>query len=223
MTARTLQKVMPGLSDAKARSYAPLLNAAMLERHINTRARAAAFLAQLGHESVSLRYFEEIASGAEYEGRRDLGNTRPGDGKRFKGRGPIQLTGRNNYRTYGNLLNVPLEAHPQLAAVPHVGFRVAALFWQRAGLNELADRGDFITITRRINGGTNGLADRINRHVAIKRLGNDVLPTDPRLAKWRERLDRVRRSIAARKRKGLSSPGQQRLKAQLEKLIRKYR
>jgi hypothetical protein len=93
----------------------------------------------------------------------DLGNTQTGDGKRFKGRGPIQITGRANYRRYGDLLGVDLIADPPRAALPEVAFRVAGLYWSKKGLNQLADkvtRVAFKEITRRINGGFNGLADR---------------------------------------------------------------
>jgi predicted chitinase len=158
-----LRKIMPLLSEAKAKAYVGLLNDAMREREIATAKRAEAFLAQLAHESGGLRYFEELASGAAYEGRKDLGNTQKGDGVRYKGRGPIQLTGRSNYRSAGAALGVPLEEHPEMAASPEVGFRVAAWFWATRGLNALADKGDevaFKEITRRINGGYNGLADR---------------------------------------------------------------
>ena len=122
--------------------------------------RALMFLAQLGHESAGLRYMEEIASGAAYEGRLDLGNTQVNDGTRFKGRGPIQLTGRANYRRFGDLLNIPLESIPTIAARPNVGFRVAVMYWTDRGLNAWADAGDFRRITREINGGYNGMDDR---------------------------------------------------------------
>ena len=89
-----------------------------------------------------------------------LGNTQAGDGKRFKGRGPIQITGRFNYAKYGGLLGIDLIADPPRAAAPEVAFATAGLFWKTNGLNELADAQQFVTITRRINGGTNGLADR---------------------------------------------------------------
>ncbi|MFT3712262.1 MAG: peptidoglycan-binding protein [Archangium sp.] len=160
VTLGQLHAIMPSLPMSKARAYLPLLNRAMAEAHINTKSRKAMFLAQLAHESVQLRFFEEIASGAAYEGRRDLGNTHPGDGVRYKGRGPIQLTGRANYRAAGKALHLPLEAQPKMAARPSVGFRTAAWFWTSHGLNALADRGDFIGVTRRINGGTNGLSSR---------------------------------------------------------------
>lgn len=122
--------------------------------------RLAHFLAQLIHESGSFRYMEEIASGQAYEGRRDLGNTEPGDGKLFKGRGPIQVTGRANYRYFGRKIGVDIERHPEIAAIPSIGLHLALEYWKDRGLNALADRDDVVAITRKINGGTNGLADR---------------------------------------------------------------
>ncbi|WNG21544.1 LysM peptidoglycan-binding domain-containing protein [Cystobacter fuscus] len=155
-----LRRIMPNLSQAKAEQYLPHVNRAMAEAGINTPKRQAAFLAQLAHESGEFRYMEEIASGAAYEGRRDLGNTQPGDGVRFKGRGPIQLTGRSNYRAAGQALGIDLENNPKRAADPDVGFRTAAWFWNSRNLNQYADAGNFREVTRRINGGYNGLASR---------------------------------------------------------------
>jgi predicted chitinase len=143
--------------------YLDNINAALEEGQINTNARKAAFLAQLAHESGQLVYMEELASGEAYEGRKDLGNTHPGDGKRFKGRGPIQLSGRANYRAAGKALGLDLEAHPELVKTPEVGFRTAVWFWTEHHLNELADENilhSFREITKKINGGTNGQADR---------------------------------------------------------------
>ncbi len=162
VTSSQLTRIMPGLSSSRARTLTPHLNRAMVEFGITSKARQAAFLAQVGHESVSLRYFEEIASGSAYEGRADLGNTQRGDGVRYKGRGPIQLTGRANYRNVGRALGLPLEANPTMAARVSVGFRTAGYFWKSRGLNELADggRGNFDAISVRINGGTNGLQER---------------------------------------------------------------
>ncbi len=160
VTEAQLRQIMPGLSADKAKQYLPHINKAMAEAGINTKQRQAAFLAQLGHESGGLRYMEEIASGAAYEGRRDLGNTQPGDGTRFKGRGPIQLTGRANYAAAGKALGLDLVNNPRQAASPEVGFRTAAWFWNSRNLNNLADQGDFRGITKRVNGGYNGLADR---------------------------------------------------------------
>lgn len=155
-----LCEIMPTLSREKAELYLPFLNDAMIEASIATPRRAAAFLAQLAHESAELRSWLEGASGSLYEGRRDLGNLFPGDGPKFKGRGPIQLTGRENYRAAGDALGLNLEASPELAAEPEVGFRVAGWYWRTRGCNALADANDFDRITRRINGGLNGKPQR---------------------------------------------------------------
>jgi putative chitinase len=155
-----LRSIMPNLSEARAQQMLPHLNSAMAEAGINTPRRQAAFLAQLAHESGEFRYMEEIASGAAYEGRTDLGNTQPGDGVRFKGRGPIQLTGRSNYRAAGQALGIDLENNPKRAAEPDVGFRTAAWFWNSRNLNSYADAKNFDAITYRVNGGYNGKASR---------------------------------------------------------------
>jgi predicted chitinase len=168
ITVNKLLKCMPNLSKSKADAYFPYLKKAMEQFEINTVLREAAFLAQLGHESASLRYMEEIASGSAYEGRADLGNTEKGDGRRYKGRGPIQLTGRSNYRKYGQILGVDLENHPEKAATPEYGFKIAGLYWKLHELNALADSEDVRGITRRINGGYNGLADRLYRYELAK-------------------------------------------------------
>ncbi|HEV2772514.1 MAG TPA: peptidoglycan DD-metalloendopeptidase family protein [Thermoleophilaceae bacterium] len=179
LSAQKLERL--GVPPAKARAYAPYLAAAMREARITSKPRAEMFLAQLWHESAALKYFEEIAAGAAYEGRRDLGNTQPGDGRRFKGRGPIQLTGRANYRAAGRALGLDLESRPKLAATPKVGFRVAAWYWTSRSLNQLADRGDFREITRRINGGYNGWNDRVRWLKRMRSL--DVRPGDPSLSR----------------------------------------
>lgn len=122
--------------------------------------RLAHFMAQLVHESGGFRYMEEIASGHAYEGRKDLGNTQPGDGKRFKGRGPIQITGRANYKRYGQRIGIDIENHPEIAAVPSIGLHLALEYWKACGLNTLADADNVLAITKAINGGTKGLDDR---------------------------------------------------------------
>ncbi len=162
---------MPGASLKRNREFLPFLQAAMTEFAIESPARAAAFIAQLAHESGQFRFMEEIWGPTPAQRRyeppsslaTDLGNTEAGDGKRFKGRGPIQITGRANYQRFGDLLRMDLVSNPPLAAVPDVAFRIAGLFWSRKGLNELADQATadaFRQITRRINGGLNGLAER---------------------------------------------------------------
>jgi len=161
-----LQILMPLSSQDQADTFAAPLVAAMNANQINTPLRQAHFLAQLGHESGSLRYTAELASGAAYEGRTDLGNSQPGDGPRFKGRGLIQVTGRTNYTNYSNDRgqDYVTSLSPNLLATdPDVAADCAGWFWTTRHLNELADNDDLLTITNRINGGTNGLDDRARR------------------------------------------------------------
>lgn len=187
ITDAQLQQVMPALPQAKRQLYLPHLIAAMQAHSIDTPLRCAAFVAQLAHESGEFRWMEEIwgptPAQLRYEPPSDLaaelGNTQAGDGKRFKGRGPIQITGRFNYAKYGGLLGCDLLADPALAATPEVAFATAGLFWQSNGLNELADARQFVAITRRINGGTNGLADRQMYYERAK----SVLGTDAGVAR----------------------------------------
>ncbi|HEY7184025.1 MAG TPA: glycoside hydrolase family 19 protein, partial [Blastocatellia bacterium] len=170
----------PRLPQAKRQLYLPFIDRVMQIYEIDTPLRASAFLAQIAHESAELKYMEEIwgptAQQKKYEppgevaGR--LGNTQPGDGFRYRGRGPIQITGRANYKKYGDLLGVDLIGNPDLAAKPEYAFQTAGLFWKMKGLNELADVQDFTTITKRINGGLSGLAERERYYeVAKKALG----------------------------------------------------
>lgn len=178
LTEAQLRAIMPNLPASKAALYLPHLNAAMAEYGIETMLRTAAFAAQLAHESGEFRWMEEIwgptAAQTRYEPVTDLsqrlGNTQPGDGKRFKGRGPIQITGRFNYQKFGSLLGLDLIAAPERAATPEAAFRIAALYWRSRGLNELADAQNFREITRRINGGFNGLADRQKYYALAKRV-----------------------------------------------------
>lgn len=159
MTKDQLSKIYPFAGKRIDIFFIPILSA-MYEFKINTKQREAAFLAQIGHESGQLLYVKELASGAAYEGRTDLGNTMPGDGVRFKGRGLIQITGRTNYVAAMMELDLDCVEHPELLEEPINAARSAGWFWFTHGLNELADVGDFIKITRKINGGTNGLEDR---------------------------------------------------------------
>ncbi|MCC6720131.1 MAG: glycoside hydrolase [Acetobacteraceae bacterium] len=152
---------MPAASPARIDRYLAPLLAGMAARHIDTPLRRAHFIAQLAHESGAFRFAEELADGRAYEGRADLGNSQPGDGPRFKGRGLIQLTGRANYAAYGAAIGRDLLADPTpLASDPALAVDVACWFWETRGLNAMADADDVTRITRRINGGLNGLADR---------------------------------------------------------------
>lgn len=127
---------------------------------LETGLRLAHFMGQCAHESGGFRYMEEIADGSAYEGRKDLGNVVAGDGRRYKGRGPIQLTGRVNYRAFGREVGIDFEAHPQLIAIPSIGLMAAVRYWNSRHLNARADADDLLGITKAINGGTNGLEDR---------------------------------------------------------------
>lgn len=167
-----------GCNAARADAWLPHIAQACEVFAINTPARLAAFLAQIGHESGRLVYVREIwgptPAQRRYEGRRDLGNTQPGDGKRYMGRGLIQTTGRANYRATRDGLADYLPHVPDFEAVPALLERAdmaamsAAWYWHSRGLNALADAGDFVRITKRINGGTNGLADRQALHAAAQ-------------------------------------------------------
>lgn len=141
----------------------PHLPGALTAAAIDTPLRQAHFLAQIAHESDGFATLTEYASGRAYEGRADLGNTRPGDGVRYKGRGLIQLTGRANYRRMGRRLGLGLEAEPRRAADPDIAVRTACAYWQDRQLNIHADRDDLVAITFAVNGGLNGLADRRER------------------------------------------------------------
>lgn len=186
MDGPTLARAMGNsLSTAQYGQYAPDFARALAQAHCTTINRVAMWCAQVGHESVGLRYMEEIASGAAYEGRRDLGNTQTGDGRRFKGRGPIQLTGRHNYGQFGKWCHsVGLIAdpwyftnNPTQVATSRWGFLAAAWYWTvaRPKLNAYADAGDVVSATRAINGGTNGLSDRQRRWDMCRQMGNALL------------------------------------------------
>jgi putative chitinase len=170
-----------------AQKFMPYILETCEHYQINTPIRRLCFLAQVGHESGGLFYTEELASGAAYEGRRNLGNIQPGDGVRFKGRGLIQITGRTNYKALGDALGIDLIKSPTLLGGKNVTkctpdqLKFAAMsagwYWNSRRLNSIADLIDikkpidssvnlphFIWITKKINGGTNGLHDRLNRY-----------------------------------------------------------
>lgn len=174
-------------SSVNATKFMDAINATCTKYDISTPIRQLCFLAQVGHESGGLYYTEELASGAAYEGRVSLGNTQKGDGVKFKGRGLIQITGRANYKAVGDALGIDLINNPTLLGGKNVTVCTAqqlknatlsaGWFWNSRKLNALADKIDitkpidsgtnldnFIAITKKINGGTNGLNDRLNRY-----------------------------------------------------------
>jgi len=166
--ASLIRKVVPALGGAKGQSQTAIINAVgaaldatLTTYQITTPLRVAHFLAQICHEADALCTTEEYADGTAYEGRvDDLGNTQPGDGPRYKGRGLLQLTGRKNYRTMGATLGLDLEGNPKLAGDPVISLRIACEYWKSRHLAEHADYDDIRTLTQLVNGGQNGIDDR---------------------------------------------------------------
>ena len=169
VTLNELSQVMPHAKQTLLQGYLPHLQNALAEFEINTYLREAMFLAQIAHESGEFRFMRELWGPTEAQKRYEpgttlaasLGNTQRGDGKRYMGRGVIQLTGRANYREYGRILGVDLEADPDQVATPELAFRTAGLYWKKRNINQPADRRDIRAATKLINGGFNGLDDRI--------------------------------------------------------------
>lgn len=159
ITKEQLKKIAP-VSDTACDTFLPHIIASM--GNVNTPKRFAAFLANLLHESGCFRYVRELASGDAYEGRKALGNTHKGDGRLFKGRGLMQITGRTNYAACSKALfnDDRLLKTPDLLAAPEYAVKSAYWFWNSKNLNELADIPDFRMIVKRINGGFNGYAER---------------------------------------------------------------
>lgn len=166
-----------GAPMSRATAWLPCIDAACAEFEINTPLRAAAFLAQIGCESGHLEYVKEIWGPTPAQRRyeppsdlaRELGNTEPGDGKKFCGRGLIEVTGRSNYLRVGTTLGLDLINHPELLEMPVNAARSAGLFWKEKNLNVMADAGQITMISRRVNGGSNGLALRLALYRAAKR------------------------------------------------------
>lgn len=174
---------------ACAEAFLPYIIEACDKYVINTPIRQLCFFAQVGHESGGLFYTEELASGAAYEGRKSLGNTQTGDGVRFKGRGLIQITGRANYKSISDNLGVDFITTPTLLGGKNIKVSTpnqlkysalsAGWFWNSKNLNAIADLiniqkaidtgsnlENYQQLTKKINGGFNGLADRLNRYKA---------------------------------------------------------
>lgn len=164
ITREMIKKIAPNSKEEIIGPLVGYLNKYLPQEkyQVNTYLRVCHFLAQAAHEAAGFRTLEEYASGAEYEGRKDLGNVNKGDGVRYKGRGIFQLTGRANYRRIGDLIGEDLEHNPDLAESPEISVLTALEYWKSRGLNAFADKDDVLTITHRINGGENGLAERKN-------------------------------------------------------------
>ena len=180
ITPEILKEICPHISIDASLLYPTYLNEYFPKWEIDTIQRMQMFIAQVAHESGSFKYTREIASGNAYEGRKDLGNLFPGDGKRFKGHGLIQITGRSNHQTCSLALfgDNRLLLNPDILTTPRYATESACWFWKTRGLNELCDkpedwektiiRNDGKTktyskiqyITRKINGGLNGINER---------------------------------------------------------------
>ncbi len=160
ISATQLQAICPHAGGRIATFIQPI-NDALSRFSILTPRRIAAFLAQCAHESTELLYMRELASGNAYEGRADLGNTEPGDGPKYKGGGLIEITGRYNYVSCGQAIGVDLVGQPDLIEIPENACMASAWFWKTHGLNELADENKFGTICHKVNGGYNGIDQRL--------------------------------------------------------------
>ena len=174
LTKEQIKQIAPYAKDSIITPLVKYMNYHMAKYGITTYLRICHFIAQAAHESDSFKTLEEYASGAAYEGRKDLGNVKKGDGKKYKGRGIFQLTGRANYKVMSEKLGQPLEDNPELAKQPEISVLTALEYWKSRGLNKFADNDDIRTITKRINGGFNGFEDRQNYLARAKR----VIPRD---------------------------------------------
>lgn len=178
ITREMIKAIAPNSKEEIVRPLVEFLNKHMNKYEVNTHLRVCHFIAQAAHESASFRTLEEYADGSAYEGRKDLGNVNRGDGKRYKGRGIFQLTGRANYRDMSKKLGVDLEGNPELAESPEISVLTALEYWKSRGLNAHADKDNVEMITRRINGGLNGFDDRKNYLAKAKR----IIPHDFKFA-----------------------------------------
>jgi putative chitinase len=180
ITPDILRKICPHIRNDAALVYPDYINEYAPKYEVNTPQRMQMFLAQVAHESGSFRYTREIASGNAYEGRTDLGNVFPGDGVKFKGKGLIQITGRSNHQSCSLALfgDNRLLLNPDIIATPRYATESAFWFWKTKGLNELCDKPEdwekeiirndgekkryskIQWITRKINGGLNGINER---------------------------------------------------------------
>lgn len=186
MTTDQLKQILPHVSDKAINVFLPHLNTFMTKYEIDTPQRIGAFIAEIGEESGNLQYTTEIASGTNYEGRENLGNLYPGDGRKYKGRGLIQITGRKNYRncSIGMFGDDRLEATPELLSTPQNAVESACWFWHVRGINEVCDHAEdwikpgahhyskFQWITILINGGLNHYDERLANYNRAKQVLN---------------------------------------------------
>lgn len=172
VTKELLFKLCPTSRDVVVEGVSKYLTKFSDFYDVNTKLRMAHFLAQAAHESGHFRTLEEYASGDAYDTRTDLGNTPAvdGDGRRYKGRGIFQVTGKANYKKYGDLIGVDLVANPEIASHADISVKTALEYWRSHKLNAKADLDDIVEITKAINGGKNGLVERITYLEKAKKL-----------------------------------------------------
>ena len=170
ITAKLLRRLCPSAKQEVIEGVAEYFNKHAEKYGVTSEDRVCHFFAQSAHESAHFMTLTEYADGSAYEGRSDLGNTQPGDGVRYKGRGIFQLTGRANYRAYGQKLGLDLENNPQLAQTPEVSVLTALEYWKDRKLSDYADQNNVEMITRRINGGLNGFDERKHYLEAMRKL-----------------------------------------------------
>ena len=178
VTGAQLTKMFPKVKGTTATKYAEYINEAIRMASVNTKRRLAHFLGQVGHESGGLTTFSEWYKGKnpqayfnnKYGSRKDLGNTVKTDGYKYRGRGPIQVTGKANYKLCGKALGVDLVSQPDLLLNTKYGFRAAGWFWAMRKINTYADADNLTMVTKRVNGGTNGISDRKQRTALAKKV-----------------------------------------------------
>ena len=173
MTDDELKYIAPLSSKADREAYLKELND-LCPKHGFEGLDLAAFIAQTAHESGAFHYLKEIASGAAYEGRRDLGNINKGDGVRFKGRGYIQITGRANYTKFREWLGgaPDIVSHPEMIERPHLAMLASIWYWKHNNLSPIALSDDFRLLTKKINGGLNGYTSRLAYYIKAKKILN---------------------------------------------------
>lgn len=183
ITKEQLDQIMPiAARSGRTKTFLPYLLTYMNKYDITTPKRVAAFLAQIAHESGEMRFLSELWGPTQQQKKYEppgplanrLGNTEPGDGFRYRGRGLIQLTGRFNYSKYSEAVRKDYVSNPNLVAELPAAVEVATWFWKTNKLNDLADKNEIISITRKINGGTNGLSSRREYYERALRVLGDI-------------------------------------------------
>lgn len=200
ITEQQLRQLMPN-AGARLAPHLPHINPAIDWARIVTPPDLAAFLAHLAHESGEYRYMREIADGSDYEGRTDLGNIHPGDGRRYPGRGAIQVTGREAARQAGQAFGVDFEEHPEKMELPEWATRVSVWYWTRykPWLQPAAKAGWFHVTQKIVNGGENGWDRRLEYYHRARLMFS--------LPRYRE-VDEVASIIKFQRDHGLDADGQ---------------